>query len=62
MKNKFLFIAISLLLGVMSVSAQISITTTALPDGTVGLPYSESLLASGSARLTWSITAGALPN
>ncbi|GEM_PF-2479389 len=38
------------------------ITTTTLPNGTVGGAYSQTLAASGGlAPLTWSITAGALP-
>jgi hypothetical protein len=39
----------------------LQITTTALPDGTVGSPYSFSIEAiNGNGPLTWSITAGAL--
>jgi hypothetical protein len=37
-----------------------AITTTALPDGTVGVPYSQNLAATGSTPITWTIT-GALP-
>jgi parallel beta-helix repeat protein len=38
------------------------ITTTALPGGTVGSPYSQTLAAAGGAGTrTWSLAAGALP-
>jgi len=40
----------------------ITITTTSLPDGDVGVAYSQTLTASGgSGTYTWSISAGALP-
>jgi putative flippase GtrA len=40
----------------------LSITTTALPNGTVGAPYSYALAATGGITpLTWTITAGTLP-
>jgi hypothetical protein len=39
-----------------------AITTTALPGGTVGLPYSQALAASGDAPITWILESGALPN
>jgi len=38
------------------------VATSALPGGTVGVPYAESLLASGgTAPYVWTITAGSLP-
>src|SRR3990170_363315 len=40
----------------------LTITTTALADGTVNLAYSQTVVASGGkAPLTWGITAGSLP-
>ncbi|MDR6642731.1 outer membrane autotransporter protein [Luteibacter sp. 1214] len=40
-----------------------SVTTTTLPDATVGTGYSQSLAASGgSTPYTWSLTGGSLPN
>ena len=40
----------------------LSITTTSLPGGTVGNPYSATLAATGgTSPYTWAITAGALP-
>jgi len=42
--------------------AKLSITTTALSGGTVGVPYSQTLAASGgTSPYTWSIIVGALP-
>lgn len=42
--------------------AGVSVVTTSLPNGTVGLSYSQTLQATGgSAPYTWDITAGALP-
>jgi len=61
MKKNFFPVIITLLLSVMSISAQINITTTALPNGAVGTLYSATFAASGLSRITWSITAGALP-
>lgn len=37
------------------------ITTSSLPDGRVGTPYSAQLSASGSPTITWSRSSGALP-
>ena len=37
------------------------ITTTTLPDGTVGTTYSATLAATGTAPITWDITSGNLP-
>lgn len=40
----------------------LSVTTTSLPDGRVGVPYNSSLSASGGAPpYTWAVSAGALP-
>lgn len=39
----------------------LSITTTSLPDGTVGSAYAATLTASGTGPFTWSVTAGSLP-
>src|SRR5262245_38193101 len=42
--------------------AQLTITTTTLPDGHVGPAYTAQLTSSGGAApYTWSITAGSLP-
>jgi len=38
-----------------------AITTASLPGGTVGTAYSQTLAATGTAPITWSISAGALP-
>jgi len=38
-----------------------AITTPALPDGTTGTPYSQTLAATGDTPITWSIDHGALP-
>ncbi|HZS56748.1 MAG TPA: putative Ig domain-containing protein, partial [Bryobacteraceae bacterium] len=47
----------------ISIIAGLTITTTALPNGTSGIPYSASVAAqSGTAPYTWSIAAGALPS
>jgi len=37
------------------------ITTTSLPNGTVGTAYSQTLEATGDAPITWSVATGALP-
>ncbi|MCL2435634.1 MAG: putative Ig domain-containing protein [Lentimicrobiaceae bacterium] len=39
-----------------------TITTTSLPNGTVGAPYSEKLTATGSTPMTWTVQSGNLPN
>ena len=39
-----------------------SITTTSLPNGTIGLSYSQTLDATGDTPITWSIDSGDLPN
>jgi large repetitive protein len=46
----------------VTVTAALTITTSSLPNGTVGAVYSQTLAASGGAGgYTWSVTAGALP-
>lgn len=46
----------------ISGGAGVSVVTTTLPNGTVGLTYSQALQATGgTAPYTWDITAGALP-
>ena len=37
------------------------ITTASLPDGTVGMTYSQTLTATGDAPITWTIGSGSLP-
>ncbi|MDR1299037.1 MAG: InlB B-repeat-containing protein [Oscillospiraceae bacterium] len=39
-----------------------TITTATLPNGTVGIAYSESLSATGDAPITWTIDSGSLPD
>src|SRR5207244_710099 len=44
------------------VAATLSITTTSLPGGTVGIAYSQTVGSSGgTAPLTWSVASGSLP-
>lgn len=44
------------------VDSAVTITTTALPEGTVGVPYADTLqVAQGSAPYAWSLADGALP-
>ncbi len=38
-----------------------TITTTTLPDGTVSLAYEQTLAASGTTPITWSLASGTLP-
>jgi hypothetical protein len=38
-----------------------AITTTSLPDGTEGTPYSQTLAANDDSRITWTIDSGSLP-
>jgi len=46
----------------ITIQAGLVITTASLPGGTVGVPYSQTLTATGGALpYTWSIIAGALP-
>lgn len=44
----------------LTIKASPVITTSSLPDGTVGTPYSQQLAQTGNAG-TWSLTKGALP-
>jgi hypothetical protein len=47
----------------LTINAALSITTGALPAGDVGTAYSKSLTATGgTAPITWSLSAGSLPN
>ena len=39
-----------------------AVTTASLPNGTVGTTYSQTLMATGSTPITWSIDTGSLPN
>lgn len=39
-----------------------TITTASLPDGTVGTLYTAKLKADGTAPITWSVSAGSLPD
>jgi large repetitive protein len=46
----------------VSIASSLSITTTSLPSGTVGVAYSSTLSATGGTPpYTWSLTAGSLP-
>ncbi|MEI9971262.1 MAG: putative Ig domain-containing protein [Ignavibacteriota bacterium] len=46
----------------IAVTAGLSVTTSALPGGVVGVAYSQSLAAAGgTGGYTWAVTAGALP-
>jgi uncharacterized protein YjdB len=46
----------------ITVNAVLTITTTSLPAGVVGTPYSQTLGATGGKTpYTWSITSGTLP-
>ena len=54
--------AVTLALTVVNSTPPVSITTTSLPNGTVGATYAATLAASGgTAPYTWHITGGALP-
>lgn len=47
----------------LTVNASLGISTTALPEGTVGTSYSQQLAASGGvAPYNWTIVSGSLPN
>lgn len=39
-----------------------TITTTTLPNGTVGTAYNQTLIADGTAPITWKVTGGDLPD
>jgi hypothetical protein len=46
----------------ITVAAALTITTTALPGGSDGTPYSRAIISNGgTAPLTWSIATGVLP-
>src|SRR3989454_6394877 len=46
----------------VSIASPLSITTTSLPSGTVGVAYSTTLSATGGTPpYTWSLTTGSLP-
>jgi hypothetical protein len=46
----------------LTIAAVLAITTTTLPDGKVGTPYSATLAASGGTTpYTWTLTGGSLP-
>ena len=46
----------------LTVSGPVTITTTSLPDGTIGTPYSQTLAATGGTTpYTWAVTTGTLP-
>ena len=52
----------TLSLAIAPPAGTLTITTTSLPNGTVGVPYSRPVQATGgSGTLTWTISAGALP-
>lgn len=47
---------------IFTVVARLSMTTTSLPGGSLGVPYTATLVAAGGATpYTWSITTGSLP-
>ncbi|MDR1153146.1 MAG: hypothetical protein LBL04_00415, partial [Bacteroidales bacterium] len=48
-------------LATATVSVAPTITTTSLPNGTVGAAYSQTLAATGDTPITWSIDSGTLP-
>ena len=51
-----------LLLAVAASASNVAITTQTLPNGTVGIPYSATILTSGGCTpMTWKISAGVLP-
>ncbi|MCL2511939.1 MAG: T9SS type A sorting domain-containing protein, partial [Bacteroidales bacterium] len=45
----------------LQLPGMVYITTTTLPDGTVGTPYSATLTADGDTPITWTIETGNLP-
>uniref|UniRef100_Q01TD0 Ig family protein n=1 Tax=Solibacter usitatus (strain Ellin6076) TaxID=234267 RepID=Q01TD0_SOLUE len=46
----------------LTIGTQLTITTTSLPNGAVGTPYSQTLAATGGiGTLSWQLTSGALP-
>jgi hypothetical protein len=50
--------------GVLSIKTATSpkITTTSLPSGLLGSTYNQTLIATGTTPITWSITSGSLPD
>jgi hypothetical protein len=47
----------------IAVSATLAVTTSSLPGGTEGVPYSQTLVAAGGTPpYAWSVTSGALPD
>jgi hypothetical protein len=47
----------------LTIRPLLQITTDSLPDGTVGLPYSQTLQASGGTTpYSWTVTSGSLPD
>src|SRR6516164_7764859 len=66
MRRRLIDIAVSVAMlccsAVPAKSAAPSITTSSLPNGTVGTAYSQALAASGgTGGYVWSVSAGALP-
>ena len=61
--GKCLFLLLGLLAPAICVGQpKVTITTTTLPSGTVGVSYSQALATTGGkAPYTWSVSAGALP-
>ena len=58
----YLFPLLLLLFGSSYLRANISITTTTVPNGTVSSPYSATIAATGGCSpATWAITSGTLP-
>src|ERR1039458_6335994 len=54
--------SVSLALTIATAGGTLSITTTSLPNGQVGSPYSATLVATGGTTpYTWSLTSGTLP-
>ena len=49
-------------LTVTEVSGPPVITTTSLPNGVVGTAYNQTLTATGTSPITWSVSSGSLPN
>lgn len=48
-------------LSIVVTAPALTITTSSLPDGTVGSAYAATLAASGTGPFTWSVTTGTLP-
>jgi hypothetical protein len=56
-----IFTTFSLVKGGGTTGKPPTVTTTSLPDGTVGQAYSQTLTATGDTPITWSIDTGSLP-